>query len=84
MRNLIIITLFVLCLSAQAQQQYLQKVAWRTEVINVIQLTDWTYRVTIDPIDVNEPGALNKVIGNYLKDWAGFTYLIIDSTETTS
>jgi hypothetical protein len=50
----------------------------------VIQLTDWTYRVTIDPIDVNEPGALNKVIGNYLKDWAGFTYLIIDSTETTS
>lgn len=65
--------------------QYLPTVAWRTNIENVILLTSETvpdpatYRVSVYPIDVNEPGAMleEKEIGFYLKDFVGHTYRII-------
>lgn len=69
---------------------YLPTVAWRTSISNVILLTEETtelvatYRVTVDPIDINEPGGLTgeaeDIDANnyYLKDFLGHTYKIID------
>lgn len=63
--------------------KYLPTVAWRTFVRNVIRLTDTTYRISVAPIDANEPGAFPMVMGDYLKDYVGHTYKIIDSTSNT-
>lgn len=69
---------------------YLPTVAWRTSISNVILLTEETtelvatYRVTVDPIDINEPGGLTgeaeDIDANnyYLKDFLGHTFKIID------
>ena len=54
--------------------RYLNSVAWRTYSKNVIllteetELTPATYRVTVSPIDVNEPGAAisDKEVGHSL------------------
>ena len=71
--------------------RYLNSVAWRTYSKNVISLTKETelspatYRVTVSPIDVNEPGAANsdKEIGYFFKDYIGHTYSIIAKSSTT-
>ena len=55
---------------------YLPQVAWSTIVYDVVRLTSTTYRVTVVPIDVNEPGSGEKVVGYYLKDNGGFTFPI--------
>jgi hypothetical protein len=65
--------------------QYLPTVAWRTNIQDVILLTSETvpdpatYRVSVAPLDVNEPGAIlaEKEIGYYLKDFVGHTYRVI-------
>lgn len=59
---------------------YLPTVAWRTQIRNVIKLSDYSYRVTVNPIDANEPGAYPLVMGDYLKDYIGHTYKITDYT----
>ena len=46
-------------------------------------LEDGVYRVAVKPIDINEPGAEERIVGNYLKDYIGHTYKIIDSDEYT-
>ena len=58
---------------------YLPQVAWTTIVRNVIMLSSNTYRITISPLNPNEPGAnLHDIsIGYYLKDYAGYTFTII-------
>lgn len=57
--------------------------AWRTLCNDVILLTAQTltdpavFRVSIKPIDINEPGSLELVtVGMYLKDFVGHTYRI--------
>jgi len=62
---------------------YLPTIAWRTRIKYVIKLTDWTYKVTVKPIDINELGAEARQIGNYLKDFVGNTYSIINNDSTT-
>lgn len=70
---------------------YLPTVAWRTYARDVILLTEETilnpatYRISVQPIDINELGAVTaeKQIGFYFKDYIGHTYTIIDFTETT-
>lgn len=64
-------------------KKYLPTVAWRTYIRNVLRLTNTTYRVSVYPIDANEPGAFPLVMGDYLKDYIGHTYKIIDSTSNT-
>ena len=83
MKNQLLILLFFFILNAYGQQEYLPVVSWRTNVINVVMLSDSTYRVSISPININEPGGIQPVIGNYLKDFIGHTYQIIDSASTT-
>jgi hypothetical protein len=63
--------------------KHLPKIAWRTLVSNVVMLPDNEYRINVSPIDVNEPGAVTREIGNYFKDYVGHTYLITESTSTT-
>jgi hypothetical protein len=77
----IILSLLLLSKLLNAQEELLPKVAWRTDVENVTMLTDSTYRVSVSPININEPGAYIK--GDYLKDYVGHTYEIIDSTFNT-
>jgi hypothetical protein len=64
-------------------EKYLPEIAWRTLIRNVIRLEEANYRVSVSPIDYNEPGAATREIGNYLKDFVGHTYRIIASDETT-
>jgi len=83
----VLFILFIfLGLFATGQQEgvkYLPNVAWRTNVDSVIMLNTDTFKVKVNPIDYNEPGAINRTIGNYLKDYIGHTYKVIDSTSTT-
>jgi len=83
MKRIITILFLLVSMALFAQQEHLPKVAWRTMVRDVVLLTDSTYQVTIAPLDINEPGAMTRTIGNYLKDFEGHTFLIIDSTSTT-
>jgi len=63
--------------------KHLPTIAWRTEVNTVIMLSETTYKVDVEPIDNNEPGAATRLIGNYFKDNVGNTYKIIDSDATS-
>lgn len=70
---------------------FLPSVAWRTYARNVILLTaetslvPATYRISVQPIDINELGAVTaeKQIGFYFKDYVGHTYRIIAFTTIT-
>jgi hypothetical protein len=46
-------------------------------------LTDSTYKFDATPFDYNEPGAINREIGNHFVDFVGHRYKIISSTTTT-
>jgi len=62
------------------ESSYKPTVAWTTIVSDVVLLAEDTYRVTVKPEDVNEPGALSIVglDGYYLTDFIGNSYNIID------
>ena len=53
-------------------------VAWSTIADNVIKLSDWTYRATVHPINMADPGAktATKAIGDYLVANTGRLYSI--------
>lgn len=78
-----ILLLFCSAITFGQDTKYFPSVVWRTRVDSVIMVTDTTYRVKVDPIDFSDPGATNRVIGNYLKDYSGVSYEIIDSTLTS-
>lgn len=78
-KKLLIILLLITTISA-AQTELLPTIAWRTNVSNVEQLTDSTYKFDVFPLDWNEPSAATMQIGNYFQDFAGNTYQVIDST----
>lgn len=69
-------------LYSQDGTQYKPTVAWKTLVDSVIYLNTDTFIVKVDPIDYNDPGAINRTIGGYLMDNFGHIYTIIDSTLT--
>lgn len=60
-------------------EKILPQVAWSSISGNVIKLTDWTYKITVLPINVSEPGAktADKKIGYYGVDFLGHLYSII-------
>lgn len=64
-------------------EKYLPTIAWRTWITGVVQIDAETYQVNASPIDVNEPGAATREIGNYLKDFVGHTYRITASDANT-
>jgi len=64
--------------------KYNRKVSWGTLVKNVILLSEETvtdpatYRVSVHPVDANEPGALLPIeVGYYLEDFGGSKYVVI-------
>lgn len=82
-RLILILSFFIISVSySYSQTEHLPQVAWRTILKNVVMVNDSTYTVEVDPIDYNEPGAIQRIIGNYLKDFVGHTYKIVDSTST--
>jgi len=69
--------------------KYEIKTAWRTLAKDVFQLTretindPATYRLTVAPVDTNNPGAGTKEIGFCLVDFLGIPYSIIATGSTT-
>lgn len=70
---------------------HLPQVAWRT-ICNTVEFVETVgginkYSLSVSPIDVNEPGAIDFDIevGYYLKDYVGHTYTIevIDGSKIT-
>ena len=63
--------------------KYNPQTAWRTLASNVYQLTrettlnPATYRVSVQAIDSNNPGAGQKAVGYFLVDYMGIPYSII-------
>lgn len=63
-----------------AQNMLLHKpeVAWKTIVKDIVMLEAYRYRLTVVPVDVNEPGAMLAVkeVGFFLIDFVGSVYII--------
>lgn len=64
----------------QNPKSILPQVAWSSIAGNVIKLTDWTYRLSVSPINITEPGAetADKQIGYYAVDFLGHLFSLID------
>ena len=77
-----IIVIFFLLISFAASSQY-RICDWKTYVYNVVTVGTDTFRFDAMPYDYNDPGAINRYIGNYFVDFVGNRYKIIDSTSTT-
>jgi len=89
MRKLLII-LFVLFsfvgysqIQDSLQDEYYREIDWKFYPADVVILTDSTYEFAAEPFDYNDPGAIERKIGNYVVDFIGHRYLVIDSTSTT-
>jgi len=80
MKRLLTILLVFFALNLSAQYRVTD---WKTYVRNVVMVGVDTFQFEAEPIDLNDPGAINKTIGNYFVDFAGNRYKIIDSTSTT-
>lgn len=65
---------------AQDYSGLLPSVSWKTNVDSVVFVNTDTFTVKVSPLDLDEPGAFEKVVGNYLKDNKGRNYKIIDSS----
>lgn len=58
-------------------KQFTPAVCWKTNIRDVVKLSSSLYRVTVKPLDINEPGALNTIqTGYYLQDTLGNRYSI--------
>jgi hypothetical protein len=69
-------------LTVTLSAQY-RTVDWKTYVNDVIVLGPDSFQVTVDPIDLNDPGAIDRTIGNYFIDFVGHRYTITGSGATT-
>ena len=60
--------------------QYLPTVAWETIVRDVVVVDATHYYVSVYPENPNDPGSdlLSASVGQYLKDWIGHTYKIVE------
>ncbi len=61
----------------------IRKVDWKFMVENVIYVNDSTWTITAIPYDLNDPGAEDRVIGDYVKDNVSNIYKVLSYTETT-
>jgi len=65
------------------QDEYYREIDWKFIPDSVVQLSDTTYLFKAQPYDYNDPGAIDRLMGNYIVDFVGRRYKIIDSTLTT-
>ena len=83
MKKILSFLLAIIGLCGYSQDEYYRKVDWKFYPENVIQLTDSTYLTDAYPFDYNDVGAIQRVVGNYVVDFVGHRYEVIDSTTTT-
>lgn len=79
---LFIISLFFSFAAIAQTDEYYRTVDWKFYPDSIVQLTDSTYRLKALPFDYNDPGAINRTIGNYVVDFVGHRFKVIDSTAT--
>ena len=77
-----IISLFVSIVSIGQTDEYYRTVDWKFYPDSIVQLTDSTYQLIALPFDYNDPGAINRTVGNYVVDYVGHRFQVIDSTDT--
>ena len=83
MKKILSFLLAIIGLCGYSQDEYYRKVDWKFYPDNVVQLTDSTYLTDAIPFDYNDVGAIQRVVGNYVVDFVGHRYSVIDSTATT-
>ena len=89
MKKLIIIILLLIGVFAEAQIQdslqdeYYREIDWKFYPDSVVVVAQDTYLFKAEPFDYNDPGAIERTVGNYVVDFVGHRYLVIDSTSTT-
>jgi len=86
MKKLLFIIFCILSIfgySQNSQDEYYRVVDWKFYPGNIIQLTDSTYETYAIPFDYNDPGAISRTVGNYVVDFIGHRYAVVDSTSVT-
>jgi len=83
MKKILSFLFVIIGLYGYSQDEYYRIVDWKFYPENVIQLTDSTYLTDAYPFDYNDVGAIQRVVGNYVVDFVGHRYSVIDSTSTT-
>lgn len=83
MRKLTTILFLFLTLVINAQDEYFRVVDWKFYPINIQVVAQDTYKFDAEPFDFNDPSAIERTVGNYVVDFVGRRYKVIDSTSTT-
>ncbi len=78
-----ILLLVFFAVAGKAQDEYYRFIDWKFYPSNVVQLTDSTYITDAYPFDYNDPGSIFRTVGNYIVDFVGHRYSVIDSTSST-
>ena len=83
MKKLLFISYLFFSFAAIGQQdEYYRTVDWKFYPDSIVQLTDPTYQLVAIPFDYNDKGAINRNVGNYVVDFVGHRFKVIDSTAT--
>ena len=76
------VLLFVSAALFSQTDEYYRTVDWKFYPDSIVQLTDSTYQLDAIPIDYNDPGAISRTVGNFVVDYVGHRFKVIDSTAT--
>lgn len=93
MKKLLIIFFSIFTFSAQAQEdpyvqeldstdEFFREIDWKFYPDSVVRLSDSIYIMIALPYDYNDPGAVERIVGNYIRDYVGHTFEVIDSLTT--
>ncbi|MHB8871054.1 MAG: autotransporter outer membrane beta-barrel domain-containing protein [Candidatus Doudnabacteria bacterium] len=83
MKKTLLIIFCLLGLLGYSQDEYYRVVDWKFYPENIVQLTDSTYSTDAIPFDYNDQGSIQRIVGNYVVDFVGHRYSVVDSTSTT-
>lgn len=83
MKKILFFLFCIIGLWGYSQDEYYRIVDWKFYPENIVQLTDSTYITDAVPFDYNDQGSISRIVGNYIVDFVGHRYSVIDSTSTT-
>lgn len=69
--------------SFSQEDEYYRIVDWKFYPDSIVQLSDSTYILKAIPFDYSDPGSNPRIVGNYVSDFVGRRFKVIDSTLTT-
>jgi hypothetical protein len=81
MKKLLTILFFFIISFAQSQDY--RQIDWKFIVSDVVLINTDTFQINAIPIDFNDKGAIDRVVGNYVIDFVARCFKVIDSTSTT-